>query len=410
MLATLVRLTGLVACCVGISSANYKLQNFKPLAEGELYYETVPSGELKVYCYHGEPLSYFSLVRTLHVEFKVIPEKYTLFEGESSAKVHEQHEALLASWLPLLPWKQSTISFPTFRPHCIGLVSEDAYRFEFVIRRVNYWKLLQLVSAILLFYAVPSLCRNTAVFYSCGISVGVLASLLIIVFIASRFFPRKLGAYAVIGFGWSLSLYFFQILWANIYDVLSGYRSALTAYLAMSALISFAVCYRLGPPSNPRTLDLLQWSLQLVALIAMFLSSEIREATMSIVVIILTTYNFPRKWMARLRTWWRKRRPPKVVMLTEEEYIRQANEETQKALMTLRKYCSSPHCDAWRVMAKLRDPVRFAKFVHGESHLADAEILDYEVDHALASTDVDDTDDSDGEERLGNASYTELQR
>lgn len=377
--------------------------------EGELYYETVPSGDLKVYCYDGEPLSYFSLFRTLHVEFKVIPEKYTLFEGENIAKVYEQHEALLASWLPLLPWKQSTISFPTFRPHCIGLVSEDGYRFEFVIRRINYWKLLQMVFGILLFFTLPSLCRNAAIFYTCGISVGVLASLLILIFIASRLFPRKLGAYAVIGFGWSLSLYLLQILWANVYDILTNYRSVITAYIVISALISFAVCYRVGPPSNPRTLDLIQWTLQLVALICIFFSSEIQEASMSVVVVILTSYIFPRKWVARIRTWWKKRHPPKMVMLTEEEYIRQANEKTQEELMMLRKFCSSPDCNAWKVMMRLKDPMRFAKFVNGESHLADQEILDYEVENTCGLVEDDDDHVTDESDREIDLSHTELQ-
>lgn len=396
----------LIATC----TSAHMLQATTYLQEDELYYENRPSGKLSVYCYPGEPLSYLSLFRTLYIEFKLIPEKYTLFEGETADRVREQHEALLASWLPLLPWKQSTITFPTFRPHCIGLASEDAYRFEFVIRRINYWKVFQLCCGILLFYSMPSLCRSTAVFYSCGVSIGVLACVLVLLFILSRFLPKKLGAYAVLGLGWSLSLYFLQLLWSNIYDVLVGYKPILTLYVVVSALVSFAVCYRMGPPSNPRTLDLLQWSIQLVALIIIFFSSEIREVTSSVIVVVLASYNFPRKWLARLRTWWRKRFPPKVVLLTEDEYIRQANEETRRALATLRKYCTSPNCDAWKVMTKLKDPVRFARFVQGESHLTDEEILDYEVvEPADDLIQFDGVGESD-QENLQDLSHTELQQ
>lgn len=364
--------------------------------------------DLVIFCYPGEPASYLSLFKSVYVEFKLVPERYTLFEGPDEASVRAQFDSHLASWVPLLPWRRSTISLSAFRPHCIGVVSDDDYRFELVVREANYWRLLQFALAVLLFFGVPSLCRNTLVFYSCGVTVGVLASLLVVVFVVGRLLPRRTAGYAVVCFGWSLVLYLLQLLWSNVYQVLADYKNVLAGYIAFTALVSFAVCYRVGPPTNPRTLDLIQWSLQLAALGGVITSSELREATCAIVLAMLVAYNFPPKWSAKLKTWWRTRVcRPKVILLTEEEYILQGDVETRKALEALREFCGSPNCKTWQVVTRLKDPVRFAKFVQGQSHLADEEVLQYELDSSdrqPSDQDCQLTEESDDEQ----PSFTEL--
>lgn len=380
------------------------------LHEGNVYVSR-PSGKgLSIFCYPGEPVSYLTLFKSVYVEFKLVPEHYRLFEGPDEASVRAQFDSHVASWVPLLPWKQTTIGFPAFRPHCVGLVSEDDYRFELVVRQANYWRLLQFVASVALFFGVPSLCRNVFVFYSCGVTLGVLASLLIVVFVVSRLLPRRTAGYAVVCFGWSLVLYLLQLLWSNVYEVLADYKNVLAGYIALTALLSFAVCYRIGPPTNPRTLDLIQWSLQLAALAGVFTSSEIREATGAVVIAMLVTYNMPPSWTAKFRTWWRTRVcRPKVVLLTEEEYIKQGDVETRKALEALREFCSSPDCKTWKVVTRLRNPVRFAEFVEGKSHLADEEVLQYELDSSdRAPSDPDGLLSEDDSDDNGHPSFTEL--
>lgn len=53
-----------------------------------------------------------------------------------------------------------------------------------------------------------------------------------------------------------------------------------------------------------------------------------------------------------------RRFPPKAKLMTEEEYHEQGFVETKRALEDLRGYCSSPECDAWKTMLKLKDPMR----------------------------------------------------
>jgi len=50
--------------------------------------------------------------------------------------------------------------------------------------------------------------------------------------------------------------------------------------------------------------------------------------------------------------------PPKQVLLTEEEYILQGVKETAKGLDELKAYCSSPECDSWKLVKRLKNPIQ----------------------------------------------------
>ncbi|RWS09776.1 nuclear envelope integral membrane protein 1-like protein, partial [Dinothrombium tinctorium] len=74
--------------------------------------------------------------------------------------------------------------------------------------------------------------------------------------------------------------------------------------------------------------------------------------------------------------WQRKLMKPRK-FLTEEEYKEEGARETKLALDTLREYCKSPHCDAWKVITVLRDPQKFADFMHGSPDISKEELGDY---------------------------------
>lgn len=50
--------------------------------------------------------------------------------------------------------------------------------------------------------------------------------------------------------------------------------------------------------------------------------------------------------------------PPVRKLLTEEEYIKEGLDFTQKSLKELSDYCHSPDCDSWRVISRLKSPDR----------------------------------------------------
>ncbi|XP_076342086.1 nuclear envelope integral membrane protein-like [Tachypleus tridentatus] len=343
-----------------------------------------PIKDLDVYCYPGGSRPLYALWKSVYVELKVVPKDYSLLLAENHSEVVRLYQEQQGSWLPLLPWQQTFISLPAFDSYCFGIATKYGYELQVFIRNVNYWRVLQLIGGLFVFLSAPSFSRNVFFFYATGVSFGVIASLLIIVFVLSRLVPKKAGAYTVMLFGWSLVLYSLQLVWNNIRDITQKYHVVLLGYITVASLISFAVCYRYGPVTDYRSLNLIQWTLQLISLVSIFYSSELREVSTAIIIVILIVYNIPKSWIAKAKTLWLRKFPPKVKLLTEAEYIQQASEETRKALEALRTYCESPNCSPWKLTCRLKDPVRFARFIEGESHLSDQEILEYDSDSLYA--------------------------
>ena len=180
------------------------------------------------------------------------------------------------------------------------------------------------VAGILLFSIAPTLCQKVIFHYTTGTLVGVLGSILIIVYLTSRLIPKvspfvvektflrinslkihqKSGAYAVLVGGSSIVFYLIRSLWENLYSVLREYHYYVIAYLAVSSVISFAFCYRFGPVTNARTINLLQWALQLCGLYLVFESSEHKEGAMAIILVTIFSHYFPGAWWARCQTLW----------------------------------------------------------------------------------------------------------
>lgn len=79
---------------------------------------------------------------------------------------------------------------------------------------------------------------------------------------------------------------------------------------------------------------------------------------MAQIILTLLIYNMPKSWVAKSKTYWKRRFPPKVKLLSNDEYYQQGVKETAKALNQLRSYCSSPDCNQWKTALKLKDVKR----------------------------------------------------
>ena len=66
-------------------------------------------------------------------------------------------------------------------------------------------------------------------------------------------------------------------------------------YVFIAGVISFAVIYRFGPVEHPRTFNLIQWSIQLLALILIALASQLPEVGFTFVILALLFYFVPAK-------------------------------------------------------------------------------------------------------------------
>lgn len=63
-----------------------------------------------------------------------------------------------------------------------------------------------------------------------------------------------------------LSIYAMQMLMENLNIILILYYKYILGYIGFSVLVSFVICYRYGPVTNPRSIDLIRWTLQVISI------------------------------------------------------------------------------------------------------------------------------------------------
>ena len=96
--------------------------------------------------------------------------------------------------------------------------------------------------------------------------------------------------------------------WFNIKEYLTEqYFHLLVGYVITAGLVSFAVIYRMGPPSDQRTLNLISWSMQLVSLVMIFTSSYYHHASLALIIVVVSWAAIPAWLKSGVNTQIRKR-------------------------------------------------------------------------------------------------------
>lgn len=54
--------------------------------------------------------------------------------------------------------------------------------------------------------------------------------------------------------------------------------------------------------------------------------------------------------------------PEKRKLLSEDQYYQEGMRHTRKSLKELQNYCSSPECNPWKTVLRLKDPIRLYNF------------------------------------------------
>ncbi|KAK3928827.1 Nuclear envelope integral membrane protein 1 [Frankliniella fusca] len=374
-----------LALCAARKETSRSSDSAKTLLPGEILRccDSPESRELQTYCYNGRPKHILHLWQTVFLRIRSTDDNFEVYDGDSPEAVRMAYEQHRSSWGFHVLWGQqraNEIKLPAFNRSCIGISSYSDYSVHLHVIRVDYWRVLLLLSGLLLFISAPRLCENSLFYYICGISFGITASAFIVTYFISKLLPGKkfLVSPFLLG-GSAVGIYLWRMIWENLRFILVEYRQFVLSYFGITGLISFVICYRYGPVTDKRSKNLIKWSLQILSLVMVFLSSQFQEATIAIVLLLFALYKFPRSLVSKARSQWLRRFPPKPKLLSEDQYYEQGVRETQKALDDLRGYCSSPDCNQWKTVLRLKDPVRFANFVEGKSHLDDSEVLDYEI-------------------------------
>ncbi|XP_049820951.1 nuclear envelope integral membrane protein 1a isoform X2 [Aethina tumida] len=321
------------------------------------------SKHLTIFCYDSKPKYIIHLWQSVLLKINHPNSDYVRYDGSTPEEVEWKYMNKQYSWTFNFFTKDKNIKLNPFNDTCVGLETKHEYDISLHVIRIDLWKLLYLACGILLYLSANKLSTNALFYYSCGILVGICASFLVLIYLLSKIIPRKPLMYGVIGCGWTVVLYLTQILWDNLRMVIENYREYLLGYTLITGLISFILCYRWGPVQDDRTKNLIKWTLQIIGLTLVFFSSHFQEAAMGQIVLLVLFHYIPKKWLSAPKSYWVRRFPPKVKLLTNDQYYEEGVRETKKALEELRQYCSSPECNQWKMALKLQNVKRLNKFI-----------------------------------------------
>ncbi|EGT40240.1 hypothetical protein CAEBREN_28752 [Caenorhabditis brenneri] len=197
---------------------------------------------------------------------------------------------------------------------------------------------------------------------------------------------KTIGVPILIG-GWSVSLYMLHFAWTNFQSIMLEYQKYVIGYFAAVLLISMAVCYRRGPPTDARSHDIAQWTLQLIALVLIYFSVQMVEVSFGTIFALILQqigrgflFSGIGRYFSGLRTFWRKCFPKKRRLLNEEEYDDIGRQTTREQLELLKEYCKKEGNHPWKIAGNVRSARRLARFIEGEDdHVTDDEIYAHEM-------------------------------
>ena len=188
----------------------------------------------------------------------------------------------------------------------MGVQTKEGYTLSLQWRHVNYGMFCVTMAGLAMFFMAPRLCRNTFFHYTTGISVGLLMSIVILTYLVQRKF--KQSVFSWVGLAYSLSVYLMTRTWFNIKEYLTEqYFHLVVGYVTIAGLVSFALIYRMGPPSDHRTLNLITWSMQFVSLVMIYLSSYHQQASLALIIVTLCWAAIPTSLKSGVNTQIRKR-------------------------------------------------------------------------------------------------------
>ena len=147
----------------------------------------------------------------------------------------------------------------------------------------------------------------------------------------------------------------------NFQQLTESSKLYILTYFAISATISFVFVYIQGPVTNPKYLSVTNGFLKLFSLALIYAHVSYKEIFFAFFIgfnfvnllLNLRNTNLMNKL---INIFSYKFFPKKRKLLTQEEYNKEADDYTQKALRDLQKYCKSPECNSWRIISRLQSP------------------------------------------------------
>lgn len=148
--------------------------------------------KMNVYCYRGHEKDFSLLLQSITLNIDIESDDFNCFSGFTSKEVetaHQSHRSIFSFNL-LSRSKKRIMNLNPFNQTCIGLETAEEYKVSLNLIRLDLTKLLLLAGGLLTFFTASSLSRNSAFFYLSAILLGNCASVLVLIYLISKLFPK----------------------------------------------------------------------------------------------------------------------------------------------------------------------------------------------------------------------------
>jgi len=356
--------------------------------------DAVQANSLNIFCWQKTKPTLRKFWTSVSMNLVISSDSYKVYMGPNVTAVENLSLYSEHYWhLTELPWRYKQFRLNPFQDGCVGVSTSVPYQVKLEYLTLNQALLICSLTSLILFHLAPCLARSTMLHYTAWVTLSITFSLVIMTYLLQKRFRQSLFSWIFLAY--TFSLYTMTTSWCNITSLLSTSTWPwLLGYCIITGLVSCATLYRLGPPSHPRTLYLIQWTLQGFSLILFMMSSYNTIASTLVVVVLFLWSLVPRGTIFSILTFPAKVLfRPKKRLLTEKEVQEQSARETHLALEQLRRYCQSPERNAWQLVSRLNKPARFAEFVEGGSHVSEEEAEEHR--RWVCDEDISDTTDFD---------------
>lgn len=147
---------------------------------------------MNTYCYKGAEKDFRLLLQTITLNINIESDDFKFFKGSTAAEVEAAHQAQksIFSFNFLSSSKKRITQLNTFNSTCIGILTAEEYQIFLNLIRLDLVKLALLAVGIFIFFFAENLSRNSLFFYLSGVSVGNVASFLVLIWFISKLFPK----------------------------------------------------------------------------------------------------------------------------------------------------------------------------------------------------------------------------
>lgn len=149
--------------------------------------------DLQIYCYRGQDQSLANVFQSAKFQFTFGSEDTPAqFEGDTPESVKEQYDnqRTIFSFSVLNTNRYDVISINPFNQTCVGIETMARYSVHLNVLRIDFRRIVLLVIGLLLFSNAKRLSQTPLFYYLSGITLGIFASFLVVVYFSSKLFPR----------------------------------------------------------------------------------------------------------------------------------------------------------------------------------------------------------------------------